>query len=109
MDDLLAESLFGVTQTQAVKHYTRQWQVRANERRKSMKDKMFAKYVRDPFTLEGIRLDTVLTASTGDFIYRYVHTFRPPPRTKKVEIMLRGWLYQDGFEVAQLPFPELSG
>lgn len=106
VDDLLAESLFGVTQTQAVKHYTRQWQVRANERRKSMKDKMFAKYVRDPFALEGIRLDTVLTASTGDFIYRYVHTFRPPPRTKKVEIMLRGWLYQDGFEVAQLPFPE---
>lgn len=106
VDDLMAESLFGVTQTQAVVHYTRMWQVRANERRKSMKDKMFAKYVRDPLAVEGIRLDTVLTSSTGDFIYRYVHAFRPPPRIKKVEVLLRGRLFENGLEVAQLPFPE---
>ena len=106
VDDVKAESLFGVTQTQAVEHYTRMWQVRANERRKGMKDKMFAKYVRDPLAVEGIRLDTVLTASTGDFIYRYVHTFRPPPRVKRVEVLLRGRLYENGLEVAQLPFPE---
>lgn len=106
VDDIKAESLFGVTQTQAVEHYTRMWQVRANERRKGMKEKMFAKYVRDPLAVEGIRLDTVLTASSGDFIYRYVHTFRPPPRVKKVEVLLRGRLYENGLEVAQLPFPE---
>lgn len=106
VDDFKAESLFGVTQTQAVAHYTRMWQVRANERRKGMKDKMFAKYIRDPLAVEGIRLDTVLTASTGDFIYRYVHTFRPPPRVKKVEVLLRGRLYENGLVVAQLPFPE---
>ena len=106
MDDIKAESLFGVTQTQAVEHYTRMWQVRANERRKGMKEKMFAKYVRDPLAVEGIRLDTVLTASSGDFIYRYVHTFRPPPRVKRVEVLLRGRLYENGLEVAQLPFPD---
>ena len=106
VDDIKAESLFGVTQTQAVEHYTRMWQVRANERRKGMKEKMFAKYVRDPLAVEGIRLDTVLTASSGDFIYRYVHTFRPPPRVKKVEVLLRGRLYENGLEVARLPFPE---
>ena len=106
VDDIKAESLFGVTQTQAVEHYTRMWQVRANERRKGMKEKMFAKYVRDSLAVEGIRLDTVLTASSGDFIYRYVHTFRPPPRVKKVEVLLRGRLYENGLEVARLPFPE---
>lgn len=106
VDDIKAESLFGVTQTQAVEHYTRMWQVRANERRKGMKEKMFAKYVRDPLAVEGIRLDTVLTASSRDFIYRYVHTFRPPPRVKKVEVLLRGRLYENGLEVARLPFPE---
>ena len=106
VDDIKAESLFGVTQTQAVEHYTRMWQVRANERRKGMKEKMFAKYVRDPLAVEGIRLDTVLTASSGDFIYRYVHTFRPPPRVKRVEVLLRGRLYENGLEVAQLPFPD---
>lgn len=106
VDDEAAESLLGVTLAQAVKHYTRMWQVRANERRKDMREKVFTRYVRDPLAVDGVRLDTVLTASTGDFIYRYVHAFRPPPRTKKVEILLRGKLYQDGLEVAQLPFPE---
>ena len=106
VDDIKAEGLFGVTQTQAVAHYTRTWQVKINERKKSKKDKMFARFVRDPLDAEGIRLDTVLTASSGDFIYRYTHDFRPAPRLKKVQILLRGKLYQDGFEVAQLPFPD---
>lgn len=106
VNDEIAESLFGLTQTQAVTHYTRMWQVRANERRKQMKDKMFDRYVRDPLAVEGIRLDTVLTSSSGDFIYRYLHTFRPPPMVKKVSVLLRGRIYQDGELVDDLPFPE---
>lgn len=106
VDEVKAESLFGVTQTQAISHYTRMWQVRANERRKAMKEKMFARYVKDSLVVEGIRLDTVLTSNSGDFIYRYTHTFRPLPRVKKVMIFLRGRLYQDGLSIAQLPFPE---
>ena len=106
VDDLKAESLFGVTQTQAIAHYTRMWQVRMNERRKAKKDKMFARFVRDPLAVEGIRLDTVLTASSGDFIYRYTHDFRPAPKLRKVQILLHGKLYQDGLEVAQLPLPD---
>lgn len=106
VDDVRAESLFGVTQTQAIAHYTRMWQVRMNERRKAKKDKMFARFVRDPLAVEGIRLDTVLTASSGDFIYRYTHDFRPAPKLRKVQILLHGKLYQDGLEVAQLPLPD---
>lgn len=106
VDDMKAESLFGVTQTQAVSHYTRMWQVRANERRKGMREKMFARYVRDSLVVEGIRLDTVLTATTGDFIYRYSHTFRPLPGVRKVKVSLRGSLYRDGIDVAELPFPD---
>lgn len=105
IDDSVAEGLFGVTQAQAVEHYTRTWQVRANERRKRMSGKMYSRYVRDPLLTEGIRLDTVLT-SGGDFIYRYVHAFRPPPKVKKVTVFLRGTLFQDGLEVSALPFPE---
>ena len=106
VNDEIAQSLFGLTQTQAVTHYTRKWQVRANERRKQRKDKMFSKYVRDPITVEGIRLDTVLTSSSGDFIYRYLHTFSPPPMVKKVSVSLRGKIYQDGEFVDDLPFPD---
>ena len=106
VNDEIAQSLFGLTQTQAVTHYTRKWQVRANERRKQRKDKMFSKYVRDPLAVEGIRLDTVLTSSSGDFIYRYLHTFSPPPMVKKVSVSLRGKIYQDGEFVDDLPFPD---
>ena len=106
VNDEIAQSLFGLTQTQAVTHYTRKWQVRANERRKQRKDKMFSKYVRDPIAVEGIRLDTVLTSSSGDFIYRYLHTFSPPPMVKKVSVSLRGKIYQDGEFMEDLPFPD---
>ena len=106
VNDEIAQSLFGLTQTQAVTHYTRKWQVRANERRKQRKDKMFSKYVRDPIAVEGIRLDTVLTSSSGDFTYRYLHTFSPPPMVKKVSVSLRGKIYQDGEFVDDLPFPD---
>ena len=106
VNDEIAQSLFGLTQTQAVTHYTRKWQVRANERRKQRKDKMFSKYVRDPIAVEGIRLDTVLTSSSGDFIYRYLHTFSPHPMVKKVSVSLRGKIYQDGEFVDDLPFPD---
>lgn len=106
VDDELAASLFGVTQSQAVEHYTRQWQVRANERRKGRSEKMYSRYVKDPLVTTGVRLDTVLTSTSGDFIYRYVHTFRPPVGLKKVVVALRGDLYQNGECIAQLPFPD---
>ena len=106
VNDEIAQSLFGLTQTQAVTHYTRKWQVRANERRKQRKDKMFSKYVRDPIAVEGIRLDTVLTSSSGDFIYRYLHTFSPYPMVKKVSVSLRGKIYQDGEFMDDLPFSD---
>lgn len=106
VDDVRAESLFGVTQTQAIKHYTRMWQVKMNERRKGKKDRMFARFVRDSLVVEGIRLDTVLAASSGDFIYRYIHEFRPAPKLKKVGIILQGKLYQDGLELTDLPLSD---
>ncbi len=101
-----AENLFGVTQREALEHYTNSWKVRKNERRKARKDMMFDKYVKDPIRKEGIRLDTVMTASDGDFIYRYVHTFRSRPNLRKVMITLDGRLYRDGECIHELPFPD---
>ncbi len=102
----MAENLFGVTQREALVHYTNQFRKNANERRKMRKDQMFRKYVKDPITEEGIRLDTVMTASDGDFIYRYVHTFRSRPNLRKVMISLDGKLYENGACIHELPFPE---
>ncbi len=101
----LAENLFGVTQKEALEHYTKHLKRKINERRKARKDIMFGKYVKDPIITEGIRLDTVLTSSGGDFIYRYVHTFRSRPRLRKVMVSLDGKLYEKGECIHEFPFP----
>ena len=106
VSDPQAENLFGVTQRQALEHYRKHFRIRLNERRKGRADRMFRKYVKDPIVTEGIRLDTVLTGDEGDFIYRYIHTFRSRPGLKKVAVSLRGSMYERGEILLQLPFPE---
>ena len=106
ISDPVARNLFGVTQYDALKHYTRHMRVWANERRKARRGLMYERYVRDPIITEGIRLDTVLTASDGDFIYRYMHTFRSRPGLKKVMVNLTGEIYEAGECLHSLPFPE---
>ncbi len=101
-----AENLFGVTQREALMHYSRHLKWKRNERRKERRNVMFEKYVKDPIVSEGIRLDTVLVASGGDFIYRYVHTFKSRPRLKKVTISLNGKLYEKGRCIYSFPFPD---
>ncbi len=102
----MAENLFGVTQREALEHYTRMLKWKLNERRKSRKELMFNKYIKDPIVTEGIRLDTVLTSSDGDFIYRYAHTFRSRRNLKKVKVSLDGKLYEKGDCIHEFPFPE---
>ena len=104
--DPVAENLFGVTQADALRHYTRHLRVRFNERRKSRIGLMYERYVKDPIVREGIRLDTVLTSSAGDFIYRYTHTFKSRPGLRKVVVGLNGEMYEDGTCIHELPFPE---
>lgn len=101
-----AENLFGVTQREALIHYTKQMKWRFNERRKGRVGKMYEKYVKDPIVTEGIRLDTVLTSTDGDFIYRYVHTFRSRPKLRKVTVSLDGKLYEKGECIHEFPFPD---
>lgn len=102
----MAENLFGVTQADALKHYTRHLKWHINERKKARKKQVFERYVKDPILTEGVRLDTVLRENDGDFMYRYVHTFRSRPYLKKVMVTLDGELYEGGKRVHSFPFPE---
>ena len=101
-----AETLFGATQADALRHYTRRLKWIRNERRKARADRMYGRYVKDPIVVEGIRLDTVITSSDGDFVYRYMHTFRSRPNLKKVMVTLSGDMYERGECIYHLPFPE---
>ena len=102
----MAESLFGVTQLDALKHYTDRLSQRQNEKRKARSEKKFNRFVKDPLVNEGIRLDTVVRSNDGEFVYRYIHTFRSEPGLRKVAISLTGGLFESGVEVAPMSFPE---
>ena len=103
VSDLQAETLFGVTQEEALRHYTKRLRRFINERRIARKDAVFHKYVKDPIVNEGVRLDTVFHSDNGDFVYSYLHTFKSKPFLKKITVSVRGFLYADGEVVAQLP------
>lgn len=100
-----AVNIFGVTQHEALEHYTRHAKWKLNERRKGRVGRMYEKYVKDPIVTEGIRLDTVLSSVDGSFIYRYFHTFRSMPELRKVTVSLDGKLYEKGSCIHEFPFP----
>lgn len=99
----MAENLFGVTQTEALRHYTKTWKVRRNEWKKRNKSVMFRRFIKDSIVREGLRLDTVITPS-GDFIYQYNHTFKSRPGLKKVIVSISGEVYEGGRCMLRLPF-----
>ena len=102
----MAANLFGVTQIEALRHYTDELRLRHNERRKARSDRMFRRFVKDPMVREGIRLDTVIRSDEGSFTYRYIHTFRSEPGLRKAVVSLEGALFEEGASVAPMPFPE---
>lgn len=103
VSDPQAENLFGVTQQEALRHYTWKLLRRVNDRRRARQEIVFRKCVKDPIINEGVRLDTVLCSAEGDFVYRYLHTFKTVPDLKKVIVSINGSLFADGTAVAVLP------
>ncbi len=97
------ESAFGVTQAQAVEHYTNGFLVWRNGRLKSMREKMWHRYVKAPIVTEGIRLDTVLVGDGGEFIYNYVQTIRTRPKLRKVDVCLSGEIFESDRRLYTVP------
>jgi hypothetical protein len=96
-------SYFGTTERDALEHYTNKFLRWRNERRKANRQKMFARYVKAPIVTDGIRLDTVIRAANGDFIYNYVQTVNTRPRLRKVEVVLSGEVYEQDRQMYTMP------
>ena len=92
-------SVYGVTERLAVDHYTNKIAKRWNNRKKSLRDRMYRKYVKVPIITEGIRLDTILRDVKGDFIYNYVQTISTRPKLRKVDIVLSGEVWESDRKV----------
>lgn len=99
-------SIYGVTAKDAVAHYTNRFRIKQNEKRKGMKDRMYARYVKVPVVTEGIRLDTVIVSSGGDFTYEYVQTINTRPKLSKVLVKLSGGIYEEDRSVYTIPSSE---
>ena len=96
-------SVYGTTEQEAVEHYTNRTAVRLNERRKARREKMYRRYVKSPIVTEGLRLDTVMRAVNGDFIYNYVQTIATRPQLRKVDIWLSGSIWESDRLVYDVP------
>ena len=95
-------SAFGVTEQQAVEHYTNKLAKSANERRKARKEERFRHYVKVPIE-QGFRLDTVIRETNGDFRYVYSHTLASRPRLRKVDVVLSGAIYKEDVKIYDIP------
>ena len=100
------ESIYGVSEREAVEHYTDKFARRRNNRRKARQDEMYRKYVKSPIVTEGIRLDTVMVGSDGTFIYNYIQTINTRPRLRKVDVVLSGEIYEIGRKIYDVPRSE---
>ena len=92
-------SVYGITEQQAVDHYTNKIAKRWNNRKKSLRDRMYRKYIKVPIVTEGIRLDTVIRDVNCDFIYNYVQTISTRPKLRKVDIVLSGEVWESDRKV----------
>ena len=97
------ESHFGVNEQQAVEHYTNKIARSLNNRRKARIGKMYQKYVKVPIITEGIRLDTVMVAVNGDFIYNYVQTINTRPKLRRADIILSGAIFEQDKQIYTVP------
>lgn len=96
-------SVYGVTEKAAVEHYTRKFLVQSNNRKIARKDKMYSRYVKAPIVVDGIRIDSVITNTDGDFIYNYTQTISTSPGLRKAEIVLSGNILENGEYIYRIP------
>ena len=67
---------------------------------------MFRKYVKVPIVHEGLRLDTVMQSSTGNFIYNYTQTLKTRPKLRTVDIILSGEIWESDRIIHDIPRSE---
>ena len=96
-------SHYGITEQQALTHYTNQLVVRRNRRKVDRKDEMFRRYVKAPIVTEGLRLDTVIVSPDGDILYDYVQSIHVRPSLRKATVLLSGDIFEEDRRIYRVP------
>ena len=100
------ESYFGVSEQMAIDHYTNKFSKSLNDRRQERRGKMYGKYIKAPIETDGIRLDTIVKAVNGDFIYNYVQTVQTRKGLRKIDVTLAGDVYESNKRLYSIPRTE---
>ena len=95
-------SAYGVTEQDAIDHYTRKISKRRNARRAARSEAMYRRYVPVPIVNEGIRLDTVVTGDK-DLLYTYVETIPARQGMKKASVKVAGEIYELDKVIYRIP------
>ena len=98
-------SAYGVTEQDAIDHYTRKISKRRNARRAARSEAMYRRYVPVPIVQEGIRLDTVVLGDR-DLLYTYTETIPAKSGVKKAQVTLSGEIYQLDKVIYRIPATE---
>ena len=99
-------SVYGVTEQEAVEHYTNSIAKRYNSRKMARRERMYRRYVKVPIVTDGLKLDTVLQNVNGDFIYHYSQTIQTRPKLRKVDVILSGDIYESDQRIYTIPRSE---
>lgn len=103
VSDETFQSAYGVSERQAMEHYTNGFLVWRNRRLESRRGKMWRRYVKSPIVSEGVRLDTVLRGEEGEFIYEYVQRIKTRPSLRKVGVCLSGEIFESDRRLYVVP------
>lgn len=96
-------SHYGVSERQAIDHYTNWLAVNINTRRKGRLGKVWDRYVKAPIETDHIRLDTVMRNQAGDFVYNYVQTVSTRPGLRRADLVLSGDIWEQDRKLYDMP------
>lgn len=96
-------SHWGITEQEALDHYTRHVMKRRNDNRAGKSQKMYNRFIKVPILQEGIRLDTVVADMNGDFVYGYTQTINARVGLRKVDVTMSGEIYEQNNLLWRMP------
>ncbi|MGN1211430.1 MAG: hypothetical protein ACI4TM_07070 [Candidatus Cryptobacteroides sp.] len=99
-------SAFGVSQQQAVKHYTKKHAASKNQEMIRKQSLLSDKLMKSPIADSGICLDTVIINTKGDFIFNYIQSVPLKSEYTKLEVSVSGDIYEQDRKVHQISSSE---
>lgn len=83
-----AANPFGISEEEAVMHYTKNWLKRLNMIRHSRIDAKRERYIKAPYILGGVRIDTIISSADSSIIYRYHQEVNTVPKMKYLDLSM---------------------